>query len=456
MEWIDAAFPLLSSARMRSPRTKTTEPGSSWGRVPLHAQILVALVLAMLLGWVFEADSEIFGVGVYGVLSFVGELFLRALRMLVMPLIAASIVTGISSVGGSRDLGRLGARTGGYYLVSSMVAICLGLFWVRVIEPGVVDGAPARDVIGLAAETSEVAARAGERGARDVVDVFLRMIPENVLRDAADDQMLSVIVFSLLFGFFMTRISDGPRRVLTDFWQGVYEVMLKLTDFVLLFAPVGVLALVGKVAITTGFGAVRPLAAFFACVLIALGCHLFLVLPAALRFVARVSPYQFFRVMAPALLMAFSTASSSGTLPLTLERVQEAGVSRRVSSFALPLGATVNMDGTALYECVAALFIAQAYGVELGAGQQMLVVVVALLTSIGVAGIPAASLVAITLILGTIGLPAEGIGLILAVDRVLDMCRTAVNVFSDACAAVVVARWEGEAGLLAPPREQPR
>lgn len=416
--------------------------------MPLHWQITVALAGALVLGWVLDADSEVLGVPVLAVLTFVGDLFLRALRMLVIPLIASSIITGISSIGDTRDLGRLGARTAGYYLFSSLVAILSGLFWVRVMRPGIVDGAPARDRIGLAADTAEVAAQVGSRDVGDVVDVFLRMIPANVLQDAVEDQMLGVITFSLLFGFMMTRISDGPRQVLTDFWQGVYEVMIRITDLVLAFAPLGVLALVGKVALTTGVGALLPLLTFAACVLIALGCHILLVLPLVLRVFGRVSPWAFFRVMTPALLMAFSTASSSGTLPLTLERVQAAGVSRRVSSFTLPLGATVNMDGTALYECVAAVFIAQAYGVELSVAQQLLIVTVALLTSIGVAGIPAASLVAITLILTAIGLPIEGIGLILAVDRVLDMCRTAVNVFSDSCAALLVARWEGEKDLL--------
>jgi Na+/H+-dicarboxylate symporter len=419
-------------------------------RMPLHWQILIALALAVALGAAADPETRLFGVPLVAALGFVGDLFLRALRMLVMPLIAASIVTGISSVGDTRQLGRLGARTAGYYLLSTLVAVVVGLFWVDALRPGILDGAPARERIGLSQETGAVTERVGGRDASDVLEVFLRMVPENVLRDAVEDQMLGVIFFSLLFGFFATRISEGPRRAVVEFWQGVYEVMLKMTDWVLLFAPVGVFALAGRVAILTGWGAVRPLATFFACVLLALGTHAFVVLPMVLRLVARVRPVAFFRVMGPALLMAFSTASSSGTLPLTLERVQLAGVSRRVSSFTLPLGATVNMDGTALYECVAAVFIAQAYGLELGFAQQFLIVAVAVLTSIGVAGIPAASLVAITLILQTIGLPLEGIGLILAVDRVLDMCRTAVNVFSDSCAALVVARWEGERDLLQP------
>ena len=235
------------------------------------------------------------------------------------------------------------------------------------------------------------------------------------------------------------------------FWRGMNDVMLMMTDWVMKFAPVGVFALVAKVVMTTGLSAFVPLLCFFTEVVVALMLHSMVVLPTVL-FLAGINPLSFARAMAPAILMAFSTASSSATLPLTMECVQDkVGVSRRVTSFTLPLGATVNMDGTALYECVAALFIAEAYGVHLGFAQQFLVVVIALLTSIGVAGIPAASLVAITLILTTIGLPLEAVGLILAVDRVLDMARTAVNVFSDSTAAVVIARSEGEQGLLVPP-----
>jgi len=225
--------------------------------------------------------------------------------------------------------------------------------------------------------------------------------------------------------------------------------MMKITEWVMRFAPIGVFALVAKVVAGTGLEVFKPLLVFFLTVLLALLAHMFIVLPLMLRFLAKVNPVRHYQAMSPALLTAFSTASSSATLPLTMDCVEKnAGVSNRTSSFVLPLGATVNMDGTALYECVAALFIAQAYGLELSLATQFTVVLVALLTSIGVAGIPAASLVAISIILGTIGLPAEGIGLILAVDRVLDMCRTAVNVFSDSCAAVIVARSEGEKDLL--------
>lgn len=224
---------------------------------------------------------------------------------------------------------------------------------------------------------------------------------------------------------------------------------MKITDWVMKFAPIGVFALVAKVVASTGFAAFQPLIAFFFTVLGALAIHLLIVLPLMLRFIGGVNPWYHFQAMSPALLMAFSTASSSATLPVSMECVEKrAGVSNRTTSFVLPLGATVNMDGTALYECVAALFIAQAYGLDLDFTTQFTVVLVALLTSIGVAGIPAASLVAITIILTAIGLPIEAVGLILAVDRVLDMCRTSVNVFSDSCGAVLIGRLEGETDIL--------
>jgi Na+/H+-dicarboxylate symporter len=234
-----------------------------------------------------------------------------------------------------------------------------------------------------------------------------------------------------------------------SFWRGVYEVMLMITDLVMRFAPIGVFALVAKVVATTGVDAFAQVALFAVTVLVALAVHLTVTLPLLLWMVGGVNPLRHFRAMAPALLTAFSTASSSATLPLTMECVEKrAGVSNRTTSFVLPLGATINMDGTALYECVAAVFIAQAYGIQLSFTAQSTIVILALLTSIGVAGIPAASLVAIVIILNAVGLPAEGIGLILAVDRVLDMCRTGVNIFSDSCGAVIIGRSEGETAIL--------
>ncbi|MEZ4372655.1 MAG: dicarboxylate/amino acid:cation symporter [Polyangiaceae bacterium] len=420
-------------------------------KLELHWQILIALVLAIVLGKLGTADSAVFGVHLKSVADFVGELFLRALRMLVVPLIMASIISAVAGLGETHSLGRLGLKTAAYYITTSLVAILIGLVVVDLIQPGIVNGVAAKEQIGLSGDVVGVQKAVEGRSGKDVVEVFLRLVPKNVVEDAAKGEMLGLIFFSLLFGFFTTRIDDEKRRVVRAFWDGVYDIMLKITDWVIGFAPIGVFALVFKVVLTTGFDAFRPLLVFFFCVLLALALHLFVALPLLMRLVGGINPLKHYKAMAPALLMAFSTASSSATLPLTMDCVQDrAGVSSRVSSFTLPLGATVNMDGTALYECVAAIFIAQAYGVHLSLTQQFTVVLIALLTSIGVAGIPAASLVAITLILTSIGLPVEAIGLILAVDRVLDMCRTAVNVFSDSCGAVIIAKSEGETVLSEP------
>ena len=414
-------------------------------RLKLHWQIALALLLAVIAGSLSGETGAVFGVPLLAVYDFIGALFLNALKMLIVPLIVSSIITGIAGIGQSRDFARLGGKTLLYYASTSLIAILIGLLLVNVIEPGRVDGGPARDQIGLSTDVDDIATAVDGRGMGDLLNVFLQMVPSNVVAAAAEGQMLGLIFFSLLFGYFMTRIGKPHAQYVEGFWKGIFEVMLLITDWVMKFAPIGVFALVAKVVATTGMSAFPPLLAFFFTVLVALAAHALIVMPLLLRVVARVSPSRHYQVMAPALLTAFSTASSSATLPLTLDCVErQAGVSNRVSSFVLPLGATVNMDGTALYECVAAMFIAQAYGIELSVAQQFTIVLLALLTSIGVAGIPAASLVAITIILAAVGLPLEGLGLILAVDRILDMCRTAVNVFSDSCGAVVVARSEGE------------
>nr|WP_242467508.1 dicarboxylate/amino acid:cation symporter [Thiocapsa imhoffii] len=283
------------------------------------------------------------------------------------------------------------------------------------------------------------------------------MIPTNIVEAAAAGQMLGLIFFSLLYGFFLTRLQGVYAETQLNFWNGMFEIMMKITELVMKFAPIGVFALVAKTITETGLEAFGPLLLFFFSVVLALAIHFFLTLPLLLWLVGRVNPMRHYRAMGAALITAFSTASSSATLPVTMECVEKnAGVSNRTSSFVLPLGATINMDGTALYECVAVLFIAQAYGIELNLATQILVVVLALLTSIGVAGIPAASLVAIAIILTAVGLPLEGIGLILAVDRLLDMMRTSVNIFSDSCGAVIIAKSEGEQGILTDAHRRPR
>lgn len=418
-------------------------------KLKLHWQILIALALAVLAGLAAGEDGALFGITFYSVFAFLGTLFLNALKMLIVPLIVSSIIVGIAGIGSSGALGRLGGKTLLYYASTSLFAILVGLAVVNAIAPGIDELGPVKDRIGFSGDVSSIEAKVAGKGAGDVVEVFLRMVPTNIVAAAANGQMLGMIFFSLLFGYFMTRIQEDYAEAQFNFWQGVYETMMKITDWVMLFAPIGVFALVAKVVASTGFDAFKPLAWFFLSVVLALAIHMLVTLPLLLRVVGKVKPMRHYRAMVPALLTSFSTASSSATLPITMECVEKnAGVSNRTSSFVLPLGATVNMDGTALYECVAAMFIAQAYGLELTFATQFTIVLVALLTSIGVAGIPAASLVAISIILATIGLPAEGIGLILAVDRILDMMRTSVNVFSDSCGAVVIGKLQGEQGIL--------
>ncbi len=423
-------------------------------KLKLHWQILIALGLAVISGMLTGKEAGIFGVLFYDIFNFIGTLFLNALKMIIVPLIVSSIIVGIAGVGGTVGLGRLGGKTILYYLATSLFAILTGLLLVNLFTPGLIDGQPAHDVLGLDVEQAAIVNdKVGSRGVGDIADVFLSMVPPNIVAAAANGQMLGLIFFSLLFGYFMTRIGESRQDLQLNFWQGVYHTMMKITEFIMKFAPLGVFGLVAKVIAGIEPGQVDELAAslgmFFITVVLALAIHVLITLPILLKFIGRVRPFRQYVAMAPALLTAFSTASSSATLPITLDCVEKnAKVSNRTSSFVLPLGATVNMDGTALYECVAAMFIAQAYGLELSFTTQFVIVLVALLTSIGVAGIPAASLVAITIILTTIGLPLEALGLILAVDRILDMFRTAVNVFSDSCGAVIIARTEGEKGIL--------
>ncbi|MEX2367803.1 MAG: dicarboxylate/amino acid:cation symporter [Pseudohongiellaceae bacterium] len=417
-------------------------------KMALHWKIMIALVLAIICGTVTGTDMAIFGVSFYQVYDFVGTLFLNALMMIIVPLIMASIITGISSMGSGSDLGRLGLKTIGFYAFSSSMAILIGLFFVNLLTPGIANGLAVGESLNLTLDSNQVASAVASvegRGGGDIVQIFLRMIPTNIVAAAAEGQMLGLIFFSLVFGYFMMQIQGTYSESLVNLWQGISETMMKIKMWIMSFALYGVFGLVAETVASTGFSAFRPLLWFFFTVLLALAVHTFVALPLLLKTVGKVSPKAHFRAMAPAMLTAFSSASSSATLPLTMESVEKnVGVSERTTSFVLPLGATINMDGTALYECVAAIFLAQAYGLEMSFVTQFTVVLIALLTSIGVAGIPAASLVAITVILTAIGLPVEAIGLLLVTDRILDMCRTAVNIFSDSCGAVLIARSEGE------------
>lgn len=416
-------------------------------KLPLHWRMLIALVAAVVAGVLF-GDSEAF----LQACGMVGALFLNALKMLIVPLILAALMNGL--IGGAEQggLGKLGALTFGFYVGTGLLAILTGLAWANLLTPGIVDGVPAAPLLGLSGDANAVIAQVQEKGAQDLWGVILRLIPTNPIGAAASGDMLGLVTFGLLFGWALSQLPGNLRDTQAAFWKGVYEAMVRIAALVMRAAPIGVFAIVTGTVAKTGMAALQPLAVFMLAVVAGLLTHAFVILPLVLKLIARVPAYGLHRAMTPALLTAFSTSSSNATLPLTMDCIEnKAKVPRRVSGFVLPIGANVNTDGSALYECVAAIFIAQAYGLHLSFGAQFTVVALALITAIGVAGIPSASLVAITVILSAIGLPLEGVGLILAVDRVLDMCRTALNVLGDASATVVVARLSGEDGVLDQP-----
>jgi Na+/H+-dicarboxylate symporter len=354
--------------------------------------------------------------------------------MAIMPLIVTSITSAVISVGSRQNLGVLGAQTFGYYVVSSLVAILTGQILVNILKPGV------GSTIQL--ETSPDAIPAIEKG---FGQILIDIIPENPFASMAEGQVLPVIFFSILLGYFITKIREPQRTQIGDLFSGLFEAMLRMTQLIVWTAPVGVFGINAKIVATTGFSAFRSLGFYFVVVLIGLAIHAFLTLPLALRLVTRRNPIRHYRGMPSALVMAFTTCSSIVTLPLTMRAVNEnSGVSKKISSFVLPIGATVNMDGTALYECVAVVFIAQVYGFELTFTSQLLIVMTALLASIGAASVPMAGLVMLSIILSAVGLPLEAVGLILAVDRFLDMFRTATNVLSDSVGTVIIAKIQGE------------
>ncbi len=433
-----------------------------------HWQILIALLCASVAGVALGNESiGQSGIGRFFMEScrFLGTVFMNALKMVIVPLIVSSIVTGIAGLGKMEGFGRMGLKTLSYYALTSLIAILIGLAVVNVVKPGLKDGQPNPDIkrmfdskaVELGENPNEKVSSAEEKassGSKTVLDVFKNMVPANVIKAAAEGQMLGLIFFSIVFGAAMIHMTGESADVMRHFFQALNDLMITITRGVMLFAPLGVFALIVPVMAETGLSTLfGTLMKYFVVVLLALGIHLFVVLPIMLKTLGRVSPWRHFKAMKEAMLTAFSTSSSSATLPVTMRCViDNSGVSRRTTSFVLPLGATVNMDGTALYECVAVIFTAQVLGYEMPLTQQFAVVFMALLTSIGVAGVPSASLVAILIIFKSAHIPgldpAAAMAVLLAVDRLLDMSRTVVNIFSDSCGAVIIGRSEGEKGIL--------
>jgi proton glutamate symport protein len=391
----------------------------------LHWQVLIALGAGVAFGWWAPAAAE--GIG------FLGDIFLRLLKMIIIPLIFTSLVSGIASLGSARSVGRVGVRTVIYYTVSTTLAITVGLTLVNIIKPG------AKLVLAGAGELPE----GFSTSSQTLPEFLLRMVPDNIMSAMAAGDVLPVIVFALLFGLFLTRLNGPHVEAVHRVVNGVLEVIQALTLAIVKLAPVGIFALLAREVARSGPGIIWDLRFYFVTVGAGLLIHATVTLPVILFVIGRRQPIGYARKMAPALATAFSTASSSATLPLSMDCSEKSGNRRGVSSFVLPLGATVNMDGTALYEAVAALTIAQMYGVPLDLPQQALVLLTALLASVGAAGIPMAGLVMLVVVLQAVGLPLEGIGTIIAVDRVLDMMRTATNVWSDLVGTAIVNRFEG-------------
>lgn len=419
----------------------------SGGKWSDPARILVALLAGGAAGAIIPAEAGIGTLTSGAVFAFAGDLFLRLLQMIVVPLVATSIIASVARIGRDHAFARLGFKTAVFYVFTTVLASVTAVLIFNFIQPGkVAPEVSDRLRAGVPGSVEEMREGLGEKSTGDLADVIRRAVPVNIMAAASDNrEMLAVIFFALLFGFFSGRLPDEKREAFNGFWESANEVMLAITHAVMRVAPIGIFALIARTVQQSGGAALGPLALFFVCVAAGLAFHMFVTMAVLMRTLGGFRPWAHYRAMMPALLTAFSTASSSATMPVTMECVEKsAGVSPRIAGFTIPLGATVNMDGTALYECAVVLFIAQIYGVSLDWTQQILVVVLALLTSIGVAGIPAASLVAIVIILQAVGLPLEAVAIVMATDRILDMMRTTVNVFGDTAAAAVIAASEGE------------
>lgn len=415
-------------------------------------KVLVAIVLAIAAGLASGTHAGLFGIPFVKIYGLIGQLFLNALSLVVVPLVASSIITGAARMGSEQSFGTLGLKTFGYFLLTSALAILIGLALALVISPGA--GQESHPMMASsmdAARLTEINQQAQGDPFQKIEQIFLKVIPSNIIAAASQGQMLGLIFFCMLFGYFIAKIDIHASSVVLSFWKGVFQIMMQITHLVMKALPIGVFGLVAKAIATTGLETIGGVALFFGTVLLGLAIFALILLPLLLKFVGRVNPIAHIKAMVPALVTAFSTSSSAATLPVTIDCVEKrAGVSNRISSFILPLGTSINLSGSALYVCVGVLFIAQAYGVHLSLPSLIIVAVMTLMTSLGTAGIPSASLFSIVVILHTLGLPADGIGLIMAVERVLDMFRTPVNVFGTSCCAVLVARSEGEQGILMP------
>ncbi len=404
----------------------------------LHWQILIGIGLGIIAGIVLCKITPYDNW--YKYIKWAGDIFLRGLRMIVIPLVFSSIALGVAGMGNSAALGRIAGKTILYYIVTTAIAATIGLTLVNIVKPGV--GAS----LNLAEEVTAVGS-----GQVSFIDQIVSIVPSNIFESMAKGDLLPIIFFAILFGLFMNKVDEKYTGFLTNLFTSIYEVIMKITMFIIRLAPFGVFAIVTNVV---GKQADDPQALLSMAgslgifVLVVWGGLLIqggVVLPLLVRLLGKQNPWRHISKMSTALLTAFSTCSSGAALPINIRDSQErCGVSNKIASFVLPLGSTINMNGTALYECVTAIFIAQAYGIDLSLAQQVMIVFTALLAAIGAAGIPMAGMVMLAIVLSAVGLPLEGIGLVLAVEQLCDMPRTCINTYGDSCGAVIIAHSEGE------------
>ena len=397
-------------------------------KIALHWQILIAFIIAIVVGILFKDHVNYF--------SWMGDIFLRMLKMIVIPLILSSIVSGIANIGNEGNFGRLGIKTLGYYISTTVMAITVGLILVNIVKPGI-----GMDVSGIAVnETINI-----ER--QSISDMLIEIVPQNIFKSMAGNEFLSVIFFAIVVGIFISKVDDKNKLVLTDFFNAFFDLFMKMTMLIIKLAPYGIFGLIVKVvAEQNDFGNMLiKLGSFMLTVIAAILIHALITLPLITKLIGKAKPFEHLNNVKTTLITAFSTASSAAALPLNMKETHEkSGVSHKITNFTLPIGATVNMDGTAIYIAAVVMFIAQAKGVDMGLKEQIIILITAVFSSIGTAAVPMASLVIITIILEVLGLPIEFMALILPVDRILDMFRTATNVWSDSCGAVVIAKSEGE------------
>jgi proton glutamate symport protein len=418
----------------------------------LHWKILIGIVLGLLFGLLMK-NMELKEFVVDWVKPF-GTVFINLLKMIAVPLIIVSLIVGLADLKDISKLSRLGGRTVLFYLGTTFFAVSLGLLLANIIQPGSYINQEARESLlsnfaGDASQKIELAQKAKESGPlQPLVDI----VPDNIFKAMGDNaSMLQVILFVVLIGIGLILIEEEKAKPVVAFFKGMNDVILKMIDIIMLFSPYGVFALMAALMVEIpGFSTLGALGIYGLTVLLGLVIMVFLFYPALLMLFAKVNPIQFFKAIAPAQLLAFSTSSSAATLPVTMECVTDnLGVDEEVSSFVLPLGATVNMDGTSLYQAVAAIFIAQAMlPYPLDFSTQLMIVVTATLASIGSAAVPSAGMVMLVIVLGQAGIPEAGLALIFAIDRPLDMCRTVVNITSDATVATIVAKSVGKLNVI--------